>query len=132
TVHFLAAALLGTILLGIAVTDARHYLIPDEYNWAGLILGLGASLTSGVPGFTEAVLGAATGFALLYAVGVAGQWVFGEEAKGGSSRRRCSGASEWPTPDGRGAESWWRCAAAMQRSPVWWTSSCGTARTTRR
>ena len=58
-------------------------MIPDEYNWAGLILGLGASLTSGVPGFKEAVLGAATGFALLYAVGVAGQWVFGEEAMGG-------------------------------------------------
>jgi len=83
TVHFLAAALLGTILLGIAVTDARHYLIPDEYNWAGLIIGLGASLTAGVPGFKEAVLGAATGFALLYAVGVAGRWVFGEEAMGG-------------------------------------------------
>src|SRR5205807_784444 len=40
TVHFLAAALFGTILLGIAITDARHYLIPDEYNWAGLIIGL--------------------------------------------------------------------------------------------
>ena len=36
-----------------------------------------------MPGFKEAVLGAATGFALLYAVGVAGQWVFGEEAMGG-------------------------------------------------
>jgi len=83
TVHFLAAALFGTILLGIAVTDARHYLIPDEYNWAGLIIGLGASLTSGVPGFTQAVLGAGVGFALLYGVGMAGRWVFKEEAMGG-------------------------------------------------
>src|SRR5437762_13865163 len=51
TVHFLAAALLGTILLGIAVTDARHYLIPDQYTWACLILGLVRFLSSGVPGW---------------------------------------------------------------------------------
>src|SRR2546426_7414054 len=61
TARFVEAVVLGTILLGIAVTDARHYLIPDEYNWAGLIIGLGASLTAGVPGVKEAVLGAATG-----------------------------------------------------------------------
>src|SRR5437879_8987742 len=68
---------------GIAITDARHYLIPDEYNWTGLVLGLGLSLTAGVPGFIEGVLGAATGFALLYAVGLVGGWVFKEEAMGG-------------------------------------------------
>lgn len=83
SVRFLAAALFGTILLGIAVTDARHYLIPDEYNWAGLIIGLAVSLPDGVGGFKKAVLGAAAGFALLYAVGVVGRWVFKEEAMGG-------------------------------------------------
>lgn len=83
TVRFLAAGVLGTIVLGIAVTDARHYLIPDEYNWAGLLIGLGLSLTAGVPGFVRAVLGACTGFALLYAVGLVGGWVFKEEAMGG-------------------------------------------------
>ena len=83
TVRFLTAGVLGTILLGIAVTDARHYLIPDEYNWTGLVLGLGLSLTAGVPGFIDKVLGAAAGFALLYAVGMVGGWVFKEEAMGG-------------------------------------------------
>jgi len=78
-----AAALFGTILLGIAVTDARHYLIPDEYTWGGLVLGLAFSLSSGVPGFLQAVLGAAAGFALLFAVAQAGQWAFKEEAMGG-------------------------------------------------
>jgi leader peptidase (prepilin peptidase) / N-methyltransferase len=82
-VRFLTAGVLGTILLGIAVTDARHYLIPDEYNWTGLVLGLGLSLTAGVPGFIDKVLGAAAGFALLYAVGAVGGWVFKEEAMGG-------------------------------------------------
>jgi leader peptidase (prepilin peptidase) / N-methyltransferase len=83
TVRFVEAGVLGTILLGIAVTDARHYLIPDEYNWAGLLIGLALSLTAGVSGFVGAVLGACAGFALLYAVGLIGGWVFKEEAMGG-------------------------------------------------
>jgi len=89
TPHALAAALFGTILLGIAVTDARHYLIPDEYTWGGLVLGLGLSFAGGaggaggVSGFRDAVLGAAAGFVLLFAVAQAGQWAFREEAMGG-------------------------------------------------
>src|SRR5437762_14088295 len=82
-VHFHPTRLFGALLRGCAVTHARHYLIPDEYNWAGLIIGLGASLTAGVAGFKDAVLGGGTGFALLYAVGVVGRWVFREEAMGG-------------------------------------------------
>ncbi len=83
TLHALAAAVLGTILLGIAITDARHYLIPDEFTWGGLVLGLAISLGGGVPGFLQAVLGAGAGLALLYAVAVIGKWVFKEEAMGG-------------------------------------------------
>ena len=75
--------MLGTILLGIAITDARHYLIPDEFTWGGLVLGLAISLGGGVPGFLQAVLGAGAGLALLYAVAVIGKWVFKEEAMGG-------------------------------------------------
>jgi leader peptidase (prepilin peptidase)/N-methyltransferase len=44
TIHMLAAALLGTILVGIAVTDAKHFLIPDEYTLGGLVLGLGCCM----------------------------------------------------------------------------------------
>jgi len=65
------------------ITDARHYLIPDEYTWGGLVIGLAASLVGGWQGFVEAVIGAAVGFALLYVVGLAGRWMFGEEAMGG-------------------------------------------------
>jgi len=83
TLRFVAAAVLGTILIGIAVTDARHYLIPDEYNWVGLVLGLALSLRGGVDGFLQAVLGAAGGFALLFAVGLVGRWILKEEAMGG-------------------------------------------------
>jgi leader peptidase (prepilin peptidase) / N-methyltransferase len=83
SLRFVAAAFFGTILLGIAVTDARHYLIPDEYNWVGLVLGLGLSLAGGVTGFLHAVLGAAVGFGVLYAVGLAGRWILKEDAMGG-------------------------------------------------
>lgn len=83
TLQALGAAVLGTILLGIAITDARHYLIPDEYTWSGLVVGLLVALGGGVPGFLEALLGAAVGFGLLWAVAQAGAWVFKEEAMGG-------------------------------------------------
>jgi leader peptidase (prepilin peptidase)/N-methyltransferase len=83
TLHALAGAVLGTILLGIAVTDARHMLIPDEFTWGGLVLGLAFALGGGGPALVQALLGAAAGFALLYAIAVIGEWVFKEEAMGG-------------------------------------------------
>jgi leader peptidase (prepilin peptidase) / N-methyltransferase len=83
TPRALAAALFGTILLGIALTDARYYIIPDEFTWGGLVIGLLLSLVGGVDGFLFALLGAAVGFLLLWLVGVAGSWVFKEDAMGG-------------------------------------------------
>ena len=83
SLHALGAAVFGTVLLGIAVTDARHYLIPDEFTWGGLALGLAVALEAGGPGLVQALLGAATGFALLGVVAQVGQWVFKEEAMGG-------------------------------------------------
>lgn len=83
TLHALAGAVFGTILLGIAVTDARHMLIPDEFTWGGLVLGLAFALGGGGPALVAALLGAAAGFALLYAIAVIGEWVFKEEAMGG-------------------------------------------------
>jgi len=83
TLQALAAALFGTILLGIAITDARHYIIPDEFTYGGLAIGLLLSLRGGSAGFLDALLGAAVGFGLLYAVAVVGKWVFKEEAMGG-------------------------------------------------
>jgi len=81
--HGLTAALFGTILLGIAVTDARHYLIPDEYTWGGLALGLLLALRGGLGGLLSALIGAAAGFVLLYGIAWAGERVFREEAMGG-------------------------------------------------
>jgi len=79
----LAGAILGTILLGISVTDAKHYLIPDQYTIGGLILGVALGLAGGVDGLLDALLGAVVGFGIRYGVARIGAWVFREEAMGG-------------------------------------------------
>lgn len=72
-----------TILLGIAMTDAREYIIPDEFSIGGLILGLALSLPDGFAGIGRSILGAAVGFGLLSLVAVVGKKVFKEDAMGG-------------------------------------------------
>ncbi len=83
TLTAVTGALFGTILLGIAVTDARHYLIPDEFSLGGLVIGMLLSLRGGWDGLIFAVIGAAVGFVLLLAVAYLGEKVFGKEAMGG-------------------------------------------------
>jgi leader peptidase (prepilin peptidase)/N-methyltransferase len=79
----LRGAVFATILLGIAVTDARAYIIPDEFSIGGLVLGVLFALVAGRQAFGTALLGAAVGFGLLWIVAVAGEWVFKQEAMGG-------------------------------------------------
>ena len=51
----------------LALTDARYYLIPDEFTWGGLVLGLALALgRGGGPGLLDALIGATVGFTLLY------------------------------------------------------------------
>jgi leader peptidase (prepilin peptidase)/N-methyltransferase len=79
----LTAALFGTLLLGIALTDAREYIIPNEFTWGGLIIGLILSAAGGLHALLLALLGAAVGFAILWLVGLVGKLAFKEEAMGG-------------------------------------------------
>jgi leader peptidase (prepilin peptidase)/N-methyltransferase len=83
TIEAVRGAVFGTILLGIAMTDARDYIIPDEFTWGGLVIGLLLSLAGGRLGIGDAFLGAVVGFALLWIVGTVGTWVFKEDAMGG-------------------------------------------------
>jgi len=88
----LRGAVFGTILLGIAVTDAREYIIPDEFSVGGAALGLllafaeGWNGHPGAPhaiGWPQALLGAAVGFGGLWLIAVAGSKAFGKDAMGG-------------------------------------------------
>jgi leader peptidase (prepilin peptidase)/N-methyltransferase len=83
TLEGLHGAVFGTILLGIAMTDAREYIIPDEFTLGGLVVGLLFSLAHGLGGLGAALLGAAVGFGVLWLVGTLGTWAFKEEAMGG-------------------------------------------------
>ena len=78
-----AGALLGTILLGITVTDARHMIIPHEFTFGGLAIGLVIAASQGWGALVTAVIGAATGFGLIWVVGTVGTWALKKEAMGG-------------------------------------------------
>jgi leader peptidase (prepilin peptidase) / N-methyltransferase len=79
----LSVAIFLTLLLGIALTDARTYIIPDEFSIGGLVLGLALSFAPG--GITPlwSLAGAATGFGFLYLAGLLGEWWLKKPAMGG-------------------------------------------------
>ncbi len=83
TLHALGGAVFFAILLGIALTDFRQYIIPDEFTLGGLVIGLLLALAEGMPALGTALLGAAVGFGTLWLVGWAGTALFKKEAMGG-------------------------------------------------
>lgn len=83
----LRGSLFFTILIGIAVIDARHYLIPDVMSLGGLGAGLALSLLPGTPTPLYSVIGAALGFGVLLLVGVGGEMLFKKPAMGGGDMK---------------------------------------------
>lgn len=83
-------AMIGTVLLGIAVTDARHYLIPDGFTVFGLFFALAtagvAALTTGETGVFagpwDAIIGACAGAGMIAIVGWLGEVAMKREAMG--------------------------------------------------
>ncbi|MSR37095.1 MAG: prepilin peptidase [Gemmatimonadetes bacterium] len=64
-----------TILFGIALSDARFYIIPDQFSLGGAVLGLGlAFLPEGVTPLGSA-LGIVGGYGVLWLVGTGGTWL---------------------------------------------------------
>lgn len=83
----LVGALLFSLLLTIAIIDARHYLIPDPLSIGGLAAGLAASFLPGDPSPGTALLGGLVGFAILFGVGWLGERVFKKPAMGGGDMK---------------------------------------------
>jgi leader peptidase (prepilin peptidase)/N-methyltransferase len=79
----LSTATFLTLLLGIGVTDAQRYIIPDAFSLGGLGLGLLISLAPGAPEPLESAIGAAVGFVFLYVVAALGEYAFKKPAMGG-------------------------------------------------
>lgn len=59
SIDALSSALFLTIMLGIAVTDAREMVIPDQFTWPGTIIGLALAALPGGITLLSAFLGAA-------------------------------------------------------------------------
>lgn len=72
-----------TLLLAIAVIDARHYIIPDELSLGGAVLGLTLAALPGALSVPEAVVGAVVGGGVLWLAALLGTWAFRKEAMGG-------------------------------------------------
>ncbi len=98
----LRAALLATLALGIALTDARHFIIPDEFSLGGLAAGLALSLAPGGLSPLDALIGAAAGFALLWVVKAAGDWALARGLIRGEELDQVLEAGEQPTTLGLG------------------------------
>ena len=79
----LSSALFFTLLLGIALTDARKYIIPDQFTIGGLVIGLALAFAPGGISPLQSALGAALGFAVLWIIAVLGEAVFRKPAMGG-------------------------------------------------
>lgn len=83
SVESLRGAVFLSVLLGIAISDARFYIIPDQFSLGGAALGLAFAPFPGGLSFVESVLGVAVGFGLLWGVAKAGTWLFKKDAMGG-------------------------------------------------
>jgi len=83
SVEALSAAIFATLLLGIAVTDWREYIIPHEFTYGGMALGLLFSIALGPTGLVESLHGMIIGAGILYLVGSIGGFIAGREAMGG-------------------------------------------------
>lgn len=82
-------AVFGTVLLGVAMTDAKHYLIPDGFTLFGLVFALVTAVIAFFHGETQvfatpydALVGACAGAGMIAIVGWLGEVVTRREAMG--------------------------------------------------
>lgn len=82
-------AIFGTILLGVAITDLRDYLIPDGFTLSGLVIVLLTAAVGFVRGDVtpfaapyDAIIGACAGAGMIAIIGWIGEIAMGKEAMG--------------------------------------------------
>ena len=71
-----------TIVFGISMSDARFYIIPDEFSIGGTVVGLAMAFLPGGLEWMPAFVGAALGYGLLWFVGVGGTWLIRKMSPG--------------------------------------------------
>ncbi|MBA2459409.1 MAG: prepilin peptidase [Gemmatimonadales bacterium] len=83
TLAALELAAAATILVGIAVSDARAYIIPHELSLGGTALALAFAAYPDFGGIAAAVQGALFGAGLILLIGELTELALGQEAMGG-------------------------------------------------
>lgn len=97
----LSSAVFLTLLVGILLTDAQHYIIPDEFSLGGLGAGLAFAFFTDL-GIVQALVGAALGFGLLGTVKAAGDYGLKRGWIGGREVQETLGEEEPPSTMGGG------------------------------
>jgi leader peptidase (prepilin peptidase) / N-methyltransferase len=75
TPEALRGAVFLTILFGISISDARFYIIPDEFSIGGAVVGFLMAFFPGGLTWIQSLIGAGVGFGVLWFVGVTGTWL---------------------------------------------------------
>ncbi len=78
----LRGAVLLTVLLGIAVLDARHRIIPDQFSVLGALAGLALAFAPGGITFRAALVGGVVAYVFMWVIKLAGEWAFKKPALG--------------------------------------------------
>lgn len=71
----LRGAVFLTIVFGIAMSDARFYIIPDEFSIGGTVVGFLMAFLPGGIDWRPSLVGAVLGYGVLWFVGAAGTWM---------------------------------------------------------
>ena len=96
----LRSAIFFTILLGIALADARSYIIPDQFSVGGAVLGAALALLPDGPTVAQAAAGAVVGFGLLWAVAGVARLLMGRDALGGGDIKMMAMVGAFAGPSG--------------------------------
>lgn len=64
-----------TLVLGISLSDARFFIIPDQFSLGGTALGVAAAFLPGGLTWFQSLIGAAVGYGLLWLIAVGGTWI---------------------------------------------------------
>lgn len=106
-------AVLGWQLLLVGLIDAEHYWLPDILTWPLVLSGLAAAalMTQAIPWFH--LIGAITGFVLLWSVAALYRRVRGREGLGGGDPFLMAGAGAWVGWAGLPSVLLWACAGGL-------------------
>jgi leader peptidase (prepilin peptidase)/N-methyltransferase len=77
-----SSAIFLTLILGIAMTDAKEMVIPDQFSLGGTVIGLGLAAVPGGMPLLDAVIGAAGSYLLFLVVKLAAEKLFRKPALG--------------------------------------------------